>query len=102
MQQLVGDLERAGVIVRERVGRRNRYVVCGERGFPHTVVAGVTLGAFLDLVAEDRAPSVCPAAVPASTSSCLIATGFGCPLEATEQTELARRSEKALSRQPAR
>ena len=55
VQQIIKDLELAGVIARVRVGRRNRYVICSERGFRHTLEADVTLGAFLDLVAEDGA-----------------------------------------------
>ena len=50
VQQIVADLETAGVIARVRVGRRNRYVICRERGFRHRLEAGVTIGAFLDLV----------------------------------------------------
>lgn len=51
-QQIVGDLERAGVIVRLRVGRRNRYVVRRDERFRHPLEAGVTVGAFVDLVAR--------------------------------------------------
>ena len=54
VQQIVGDLERAGVIVRLRVGRRNRYVLRREEGFRHPVEAGVTVGDLVDLV-EHRA-----------------------------------------------
>ena len=92
VQQIIRDLELAGVIARVRVGRRNRYVICSERGFRHTLEADVTLGAFLGLVGDDGAHPVCPVeAVPASAGSCPIAAGFGCPLEETEQTEPARR-----------
>lgn len=50
VQQIVGDLERAGVIVRLRVGRRNRYVVRREERFRHPLESGVTVGEFVDLV----------------------------------------------------
>jgi DNA-binding transcriptional ArsR family regulator len=50
VQHLVGDLERAGIIVRVRVGRRNRYVVRREERFRHPLEAGVTVGDFVDLV----------------------------------------------------
>ena len=50
VQQIVADLERAGVIVRIRVGRRNRYVLRREERFRHRVEAGVTVGDFVDLV----------------------------------------------------
>ncbi len=87
VQQIVTDLELAGVIARVRVGRRNRYVVCSERGFRHTLEADVTLGAFFELVAEDGARPDCPAAVPATAGSCQIAAGFGCPLPESQLTE---------------
>jgi DNA-binding Lrp family transcriptional regulator len=50
VQQIVSDLERAGVIVRLRVGRRNRYILRREEEFRHPVEAGVTIGGFVDLV----------------------------------------------------
>jgi DNA-binding MarR family transcriptional regulator len=54
-QQIVADLERAGVIIRMRVGRRNRYLVRREESFRHPLEAGVTVGEFLDLVEEGAA-----------------------------------------------
>lgn len=62
VQQIVGDLEQAGVIIRLRVGRRNRYVVRREEQFRHPVEAGVTIGDFVDLVERSRA---CPRRRPA-------------------------------------
>lgn len=50
VQQIVGDLERAGIIIRMRVGRRNRYVVRREEPFRHPLEVGVTVGEFVDLV----------------------------------------------------
>ena len=81
VQQIVKDLEQAGVIARVRVGRRNRYVICGERGFRHTLEAEATLGGFLSLVAEDGAHPDCPAEVSGSPDSCPIAAASGCPRE---------------------
>lgn len=52
VQQMVCDLERAGVIVRMRVGRRNRYLVRREELFRHPLEAGVSVGQFIDLVEE--------------------------------------------------
>ncbi len=54
VQQIVADLERAGVIVRMRVGRRNRYLVRREERFRHPLESGVTIGDFVDLVHEGR------------------------------------------------
>lgn len=54
VQQIVGDLERAGVIVRLRVGRRNRYIVRRDEKFRHPLEAGVTIGDFVGLVELGR------------------------------------------------
>ena len=64
-QQIVGDLERAGVIIRLRVGRRNRYLVRREESFRHPLEAAVTVGDFLDLVEHSRAGRRRPAAARA-------------------------------------
>ena len=50
VQQIIGDLERAGVVARARVGRRNHYLVCREQQLRHPVERGVTTGQFVDLV----------------------------------------------------
>ena len=55
VQTIVGDLERAGVITRIRVGRRNTYVVSREEPFRHDNEPGVTVGQFIDLVERGRA-----------------------------------------------
>ena len=78
VQQIVRDLELAGVIARVRVGRRNRYVVCSERGFRHTLEADVTLGEFLDLVGGGRRASGLPSGGRRPRPApCPIAAGFG-------------------------
>lgn len=53
-QQIVCDLERAGVIIRMRVGRRNRYLIRREESFRHSLEAGVTVGQFVDLAEQGR------------------------------------------------
>jgi hypothetical protein len=55
VQQIVCDLESAGVIVRLRVGRRNRYLVRREERFRHPLESGVTVGGFIDLVERGAA-----------------------------------------------
>jgi hypothetical protein len=55
VQQIVADLERAGVIVRLRVGRRNRYILRREEEFRHPVEAGVTVGDLVDLIERGAA-----------------------------------------------
>ncbi len=52
VQQIIGDLERAGVVARARVGRRNHYLVCREQRLRHPVESGVTIGQFVDLVQQ--------------------------------------------------
>lgn len=54
VQQIVADLESAGYLTRERVGRRNRYTVNEQLPFRHPLEAGVKVGAFLDLVRSVR------------------------------------------------
>jgi predicted transcriptional regulator len=53
VQQIVTDLEAAGVIVRSRVGRRNRYDVRRDRPFRHPLESSLTVGEFVDLVQHD-------------------------------------------------
>ncbi len=47
---IVADLEEAGYVVRERVGRRNRYTVVPQRHFRHPVEEHLTISEFLALV----------------------------------------------------
>lgn len=50
VQQVVVDLELAGVVVRTRVGRRNHYTINRAARLRHPLEADVALGALLDLV----------------------------------------------------
>jgi hypothetical protein len=50
-QAIVADLEDAGYLSHERVGRRNRYTVNPSHGFRHTAQEGHLVGPFLDLLA---------------------------------------------------
>lgn len=52
VQQIVADLEAAGVISRSRVGRRNRYVVRRGMEFRHPIESGVTVGDLVDMVEQ--------------------------------------------------
>ncbi len=59
VQIIVRDLEEAGYVVRQRVGRRNRYTVVGQGRFRHPLEEHVRIGDFLALVAggsRDRGP----------------------------------------------
>lgn len=55
VQQIVADLVGQGYVTKEKVGRRNRYRVLRGSRFRHDLEAGVTLGAFVDLVEETAA-----------------------------------------------
>lgn len=50
VQQIVADMVAHGHVVKDKVGRRNRYRVVRGSHFRHALEAGVTLGAFVDLV----------------------------------------------------
>ncbi|GAB2686808.1 helix-turn-helix transcriptional regulator [Thalassiella azotivora] len=54
VQGIVRDLEDGGYLVRERVGRRNRYVLAPDARLRHPLEEHVTVGALLDLVRRPR------------------------------------------------
>lgn len=56
VQMIVRDLEEGGFLIRERVGRRNRYTVVKQGRFRHALEAHVRVGDFLDLVLAEGAP----------------------------------------------
>lgn len=51
-QAIVADLEAAGYLTHERVGRRNRYTLDPARGFRHSAQEGHLVGPFLELLAN--------------------------------------------------
>nr|WP_310821136.1 winged helix-turn-helix domain-containing protein [Stratiformator vulcanicus] len=53
VQRIVADLEREGIIRRERVGRRNRYEVLTDAPLRHPIEAHRTVGDLLRLIAKD-------------------------------------------------
>lgn len=55
VQHIVRDLEEAGYVVTERVGRRNRYKVVRSGRFRHPLEGGLQVGQFTDLVLGDGA-----------------------------------------------
>jgi DNA-binding transcriptional ArsR family regulator len=52
VQKIVSDLEAAGVVERERDGRRNRYRLHTERPLRHPIEAHRTVGALLGMVLD--------------------------------------------------
>ncbi|SFO86694.1 MarR family protein [Geodermatophilus dictyosporus] len=54
VQMILADLEEAGYVVRERVGRRNHYTVVDHGRFRHPLEGHVRVGDFLALVVRER------------------------------------------------
>lgn len=54
VQRILGELQQAGYVVKQRTGRRNRYVVDHERPLRHPLEAHQSIGALIRLVG--RAP----------------------------------------------
>jgi DNA-binding transcriptional ArsR family regulator len=52
VQKIVSDLEAAGVVLREREGRRNRYRLHLDRPLRHPIEAHRTVGALLAMVLD--------------------------------------------------
>lgn len=54
-QGIVADLERAGYVTKDRVGRRNSYTVNRGQPFRHAAESGHSIGELLDLFGEPEA-----------------------------------------------
>ncbi len=54
VQRIVRDLEDAGILLRERTGRRNRYTVSGSHPLRHPLEAHRSVQDLLDLLATSR------------------------------------------------
>ncbi|MFD1364187.1 helix-turn-helix transcriptional regulator [Actinoplanes sichuanensis] len=59
-QAIIADLEAAGYLERERVGRRNRYTINPVGRFRHPAEAGHSIGELLDLFAASPDSSSSP------------------------------------------
>lgn len=57
VQKIVGDLEEAGVLVRQRTGRRNSYHLNVNAPLRHALEAHRTVGALLGLFAGRKSAS---------------------------------------------
>jgi len=55
VQRILHELESDGYIARERVGRRNRYAVLGDRPLRHPLEAGHTIEEIIDTVNRNAA-----------------------------------------------
>ncbi len=59
VQQIVADLEAAGIITRHKTGRRNTYSVSRDGTLRHPLEADISIGEFIDLlVGTQQAPDV--------------------------------------------
>ena len=54
VQRIIQDLERGGVIERERIGRRNHYKVLADQPLRHTIEANRSIGDLLELLCKDE------------------------------------------------
>ncbi len=54
VQRIIQDLERGGVIERERIGRRNHYKVLADQPLRHTIEAHRSIGDLLELLSKDE------------------------------------------------
>ncbi|MGY1825126.1 MULTISPECIES: helix-turn-helix transcriptional regulator [unclassified Blastococcus] len=66
VQMIVGDLEQAGYVIRERVGRRNRYTVVMQGRFRHDLERHVRVGDFLALVLDGAGGGLASVDAPAA------------------------------------
>jgi hypothetical protein len=57
---IIDDLEAAGIVVRSKVGRRNRYAVVRSAPLRHPLEAHQSVGDLLDLLATPPAEPVSP------------------------------------------
>lgn len=51
-QRILADLVHAGFVTRQRIGRRNRYLVNRDREMRHPAQAGHDIGSLLDLLQQ--------------------------------------------------
>ena len=51
-QRILADLVTAGFVKRQRIGRRNRYLVERDRQMRHPAQAGHDIGSLIDLLAQ--------------------------------------------------
>lgn len=54
VQRIVTDLEEAGYIVKEKVGRNNQYSIKAQTSLRHPLEKHCTVGELLDLIVESR------------------------------------------------
>ncbi|MEM9689003.1 MAG: AsnC family transcriptional regulator [Pseudomonadota bacterium] len=55
--RIITQLDEAGVLSREKSGRRNLYTIDRQASLRHPVEANCTVGRFLDVFADDDGPT---------------------------------------------
>jgi len=53
VQRIIGDLEEGGVIVRERVGRNNRYTLSLDKPLRHPLEANTTIAEVIRVIESE-------------------------------------------------
>lgn len=54
VQRIVADLEEAGILTREREGRRNHYKINRRNTLRHPIESHVKIGSLLDFILGDK------------------------------------------------
>jgi DNA-binding transcriptional ArsR family regulator len=54
VQKILGDLEAAGIVCRERHGRRNRYRLNADQPLRHPLESHRSVASLLGMVLDDR------------------------------------------------
>ncbi len=54
VQRIVQELEEAGFLKKERVGRQNRYTISPQRGLRHPIESHCTIESLLNLISDSR------------------------------------------------
>ncbi|HEX5016021.1 MAG TPA: helix-turn-helix domain-containing protein [Actinomycetes bacterium] len=86
VQMIVADLEEAGYITRQRVGRRNHYVVDPLQSFRHPHEAGHQVGELLDIFRGSTATAARAAAKQSGAASAASAAAAAAAVAVTELT----------------
>ncbi len=83
--QIVADLERAGVVVKQRQGRRNVYAVDRGRLLAHDLLPDLSLGDFLDDLLSSRPAA--PEAAPTEEAGKELPTGEAAARDLADEGE---------------
>jgi DNA-binding transcriptional ArsR family regulator len=57
VQRILSELQQAGYVHKQRIGRRNYYVVDGDQPLRHPLEAHQNIGALIGLIASSKKPA---------------------------------------------